>query len=222
MLPGLALWLAAAFVLGGVPFGFLAVRLLLGQDVRRMGSGNIGATNASRCFPARWRRPVFFAIWLLDMGKGWLPTTLAMQGLVDPARSHEVGALVGLAAVAGHCFSPFLGFKGGKGVSTVCGVLLALDPLALGVAILVFALVRLATGVVALGSMALGFALAATVILREPATAFGERLPVTVLCLFLALFLVWTHRENIRGLRRLRRQRRNGGEPAGREGDGIR
>jgi glycerol-3-phosphate acyltransferase PlsY len=189
----LALALPLSFAVGSIPFGWLAFRTLRGQDVRQVGSGNIGATNVARQFGGPWRYVVFFAIYLFDMGKGFGPVRFLAGGAT-------AGALVGLAAVAGHCFSPFLRFKGGKGVATASGVLLALDWLAFLVAIAVFGLTLLTTRVVALSSILLGFALALTVILREPATAFAGRLPVTLLSIFLALFLVWTHRSNLRKL----------------------
>jgi glycerol-3-phosphate acyltransferase PlsY len=100
--------------------------------------------------------------------------------------------------VLGHVFTPFLRFRGGKGVATATGALLALDWRATGLAVLVFFAVRWATGQVFLGSLALGLALAAAAILLHPAAAFGERLPVTVLCLLLAVLLFWTHRSNLK------------------------
>ena len=203
----LILALLAAYLLGGVPFGFLAVRIALKKDVRTIGSGNIGATNVSRCFSKKRRLPVFLLIWFFDMGKGFLPTWYGLQGELGSLGVYETGSLMGLAAVAGHVFSPFLGFKGGKGVSTVCGVLLALDWQVFLISLGAFFVVVGVTRIVALGSISLGIALALSVVLLQPDTAFGERLPLTLLCFFLALFLVWTHRENIRGLLRLRRQR---------------
>lgn len=193
------LWLSLplAFLIGGIPFGFLAVKVLLGRDVRKSGSGNIGATNVARQFPGVWRWVMFAVIYAFDFTKGWLPVHLWGE-----ASGFNWGPpTIGLAAIAGHCFSPFLRFKGGKGVATTCGVLFALDWLALVVALGVFFATLAITRVTALGSIALGFALALTVILREPSTAFAERWPVTVLALFLACFLVWTHRSNLRKLR---------------------
>ncbi len=193
--------------MGGIPFGYLAVRMALQKDVRTIGSGNIGATNVSRCFSKKIRLWVFLLIWFLDMGKGCLPTWFGMQGGAGTLGVYATGSLMGLAAVAGHVFTPWLRFKGGKGVSTVCGVLLALDWQVFLIALGTFLLVFLVTRVVALGSMALGLALAVSVVFLQPDAAFEERLPLTLLCFFLALFLVWTHRENIKGLARLRRQR---------------
>ena len=201
MQPALAMLLA--FLIGGIPFGFLAVLLIQQRDVRTLGSGNIGATNAARCFSGIWRWVAFAGIYAFDFAKGYLPLYLWL-----PEAATWEGPAIGLAAVAGHCFTPYLKFKGGKGVATACGVLCALDPFALVVALVTFFVVLALTRVTALGSMALGFALAIATIAREPSTAFGARAWVTALTIFLAFFLVWTHRSNIRGLLRLRTQRR--------------
>ena len=109
--------------------------------------------------------------------------------------------LVGGATVLGHCTSPFLGFRGGKGVATTTGVFAFLQPLVLGIALLMFFLTRGFTRQVFLGSLAIGLTLAIGVILVEPATAFGERWPVTVFALAIAAFLFYTHRNNIRNFR---------------------
>ena len=200
------LWLATllSFLIGGIPFGFLAVKLLLGEDVRKLGSGNIGATNASRCFAGKRRWLAFAGIYVLDFLKGYLPVLLWA-----PGHAAWAGPLLAAAAVLGHCFSPYLGFKGGKGVATSGGAFFALEPQAVLIAIGAFVVVWGLTKVVALGSLALGFALAVAVLLREPTTAFGPRLWTSLLAIAVAAFLVWTHRSNIRGLLRLHQQRRD-------------
>ncbi|HHI78779.1 MAG TPA: glycerol-3-phosphate 1-O-acyltransferase [Planctomycetes bacterium] len=193
--------LPLAFLLGSIPFGLLLVRILTGQDLRKVGSGNIGATNASRAFGEKARLPVFVLIYLLDASKGLVPTLFFLA----PGSPLGARVLVGLVAILGHCFSPFLGFKGGKGVATTSGVLLALDWPAFLVGILAFFVVFGITRVVALGSLALGLGLALGIIFEDPTRAFGERLPLTSLGLFLALFLFWTHRSNLRKLLAARR-----------------
>jgi glycerol-3-phosphate acyltransferase PlsY len=187
-----------SFLLGAVPFALLVVRLCKGVDVRTIGSGNVGATNASRAFTTQaGRLAAFLLIYVLDAGKGFLAAELC------PRLSTEAGPLLapvvcGGAAVCGHVFSPFLRFRGGKGVATATGVLLALDWQATGLAVLVFFVVRMLTGHVFFGSLALGLALAITAILLHPGTAFGERLPLTVFCFVLAALLFWTHRGNLK------------------------
>jgi len=196
--------LLVAYVVGSIPFGLLCVAILLKKDVRTLGSGNIGATNVSRCFEKPWKMPVFFLIWLFDMAKGFVPIVVLTDVRADPS----LAVATGLFAIAGHCFSIFLKFRGGKGVSTVTGVFLALEPIALLIAFVGFGLVLLTVRIMAIASISLGFFLVATTILVEPSTAFSARLPITGLSIFLSMFLLWTHRENIRGLRRLRRQRK--------------
>jgi len=193
----LALGCLLAFVLGGVPWAYVVVRVCKGMDVRTVGSGNVGATNASRTFVTkRGRLVAFVAIYLLDATKGFLPVLFA-PAWIDPDRELLVGVLLAASAVLGHIFTPFLNFRGGKGVATVTGALFALDWQATGIAIAVFFVVRLLTGHVYLGSLALGLALAAASILLHPANAFDERLPVTVLCCLLGVLLFWTHRSNL-------------------------
>ena len=186
-----------AFFVGAVPFALLVVRLLKGIDVRTVGSGNVGATNASRAFASKGGRiGAFLLIYLLDAAKGFLPALLAPR-LVDED-AQLVAVLAGASAVLGHVFTPFLGFRGGKGVATATGVLLALDWQVTLIALGVFFVVRWLTGQVFWGSIALGLALPAAAIGLHADAAFGARLPLTVLCLVLAAFLVWTHRSNLK------------------------
>lgn len=188
-----------AFLLGATPFALLLVRLLKGVDVRTVGSGNVGATNASRAFASRGGRlGAFLLIYLLDAAKGFVPAwwgpavagSLGQDALL-------VGVLAGASAVLGHVFTPFLGFRGGKGVATTTGVLLALDWRVTTIALLAFFAVRAATGKVWCGSLALGLLLPAAAIAVQPDAAFGPRLPLTLLCAAVAAFLFWTHRTNL-------------------------
>jgi len=194
----LALGCLCAYVLGGVPFALLVVRLLLGVDVRRIGSGNVGATNASRAFNSRGGRlGSFLLIYLLDAAKGFVPAWFG-PGLLHSDTGPLAAVLLGAAAILGHVFTPFLQFRGGKGVATATGVLLALDWPAALAAFAVFFVVRALTGQVFFGSLALGLALAGAVVAFHPGDAFGGRLPITVLGVVLAAFLFWTHRHNLR------------------------
>ena len=187
-----------AFLLGSVPWAFVVVRLLKGVDVRAVGSGNVGATNASRAFASKGGRlAAFVAIYLLDAAKGFVPACFAALW-IDSHPALMVGVLCGAAAILGHVFTPWLRFRGGKGVATATGVLFALDWRATAVAIAVFLVVRFATGHVFFGSLALGVALAVAAITLHFEQAFDERLPVTVLCLLLAGLMFWTHRSNLK------------------------
>lgn len=139
------LLLPAAYLIGGIPFGFLVGRCH-GIDVREVGSGNIGATNVWRsCGPAAGSLVLLF-----DILKGLIPTLVAKYLAPDLAWLH-VG--VGAAAVVGHSFSPFLGMRGGKGVATSCGVAIALVPAILGCALLLFLLLMVTTRYVSLSCL---------------------------------------------------------------------
>ena len=129
-----SLLVGAAF--GSIPFGYIAGRLKR-IDIRRHGSGNIGFTNVQRTMGWAWAVPVL----LLDVAKGLVPTALARGfGLVPP--------LVGIGAVLGHVFSPWLGFKGGKGVATTIGVAALLCPRSLLVGLRVYLVALAATGII--------------------------------------------------------------------------
>lgn len=184
--------LSFAFLLGALPFAWLLVRVTKGIDVRTVGSGNAGATNASRAFATRGGRiTAFLLVYLLDAAKGC--TAVAVAG-----ESATLGVLCAAAAVLGHVFSPFLRFRGGKGVATATGALFALDWQVTVIALLVFFAVRLLTGHVFFGSLALGLALPLVVFVLHAPTAFGAHLPLFVLCCVLAVFLCWTHRSNLK------------------------
>ena len=194
----LILGLFTAYLLGSVPFALILVRLVAGVDVREIGSGNVGATNAARAFGKRGRIPMFALIYVLDCAKGLLPTLFG-PGLFgftgSPELSYQV--LFGAAAILGHCTSPFLGFRGGKGVATTTGVIAYLAPYVLVVAVAMFFAVLGLTRQVFLGSLALGMTLAVGVIVEDPSQAFATRWPLTVFSLVVALFLFYTHRSNI-------------------------
>src|SRR5688500_2792648 len=152
----LALLVPAAYLLGSVPFGLL-VGLAKGVDVRDAGSGNIGATNVGRLLGKRF----FFVVFVLDLLKGLLPMlaaalVLRWRGTVPDAKLYALWLLVGFAAIAGHMFSVFLKFKGGKGVATSAGLMLGLIPyyaLPGLLAVVVFVIVFFPTRYISLGSI---------------------------------------------------------------------
>ncbi len=151
--------IACGYLCGSVPFGYLAGRLK-GLDIRQHGSGNIGATNAIRVLGKGIGIPVF----VCDMIKGWLPVWLAalwLQGAADEVVSTGK-ALAGFAAVLGHMFTFWLGFKGGKGIATTAGVLLGIAPLAMLGGLAAFLAFFLSTRYVSLGSLAAAVGVPAT------------------------------------------------------------
>jgi len=142
-----ALWLLASYLLGAIPTSYLVSRIFAKIDLRQHGSGNLGATNLYRVLGWRYALPVA----LFDMAKGAIPV-LAFAPRVSGSALFALAC--GAAAIAGHVFSVFVGFKGGKGVATAAGVMLGLTPLALGAAALVWAVLVRLTGYVSLGSIA--------------------------------------------------------------------
>ena len=181
----IALTVVVAYFVGAIPFGVLVSRAFYHTDLRAQGSGNIGAANALRTLGKRGAA----AVLILDALKGYAPALAAgALGGTLPA------ALAAFAAVLGHCYSPFLGFKGGKGVATFFGTLFALWwPAAAGFAIVWLAAVT-ASGYSSVGSM-LG-ALASAGVLWYGLGRIG-----LLYGLVSALLVIYKHRENIARLR---------------------
>ena len=127
-----ALSVLAAYLAGSIPFGYLVTYWVKGIDIRTVGSGNLGATNVGRTLGFRY----FLLVFLLDMLKGFLPTLgfpMARRA-GSPARGRPTcPSLVALAAILGHTFPVYLKFRGGKGVATSVGAVLALDPISCAV-----------------------------------------------------------------------------------------
>jgi glycerol-3-phosphate acyltransferase PlsY len=187
-----------AYLLGGIPFALILVWLLKRVDLRTIGSGNVGATNAARAFGGRGKLAVFLTIYALDTAKGFVPAFFGPRLTSGP---DSAAVWFGACAILGHCVSPYLHFRGGKGVATTTGVMAALDPIALLAALVVFGLVFWLTKRVFLGSLALGVTLACAVVLRDPTSAFAERAPITIFALTIAALLFVTHRRNLASLR---------------------
>jgi glycerol-3-phosphate acyltransferase PlsY len=179
---------AAGFALGSIPFGAIIAKRM-GVDIQAKGSGNIGATNVTRVLGI-----VPGAITLvLDALKGALPVALALHYSGEPWTI----VTAGFAAIFGHCFSPLLGGRGGKGVATALGVFLVLEPRLVGIAVIVFVITLRLTRVPAIGSLVAVLAIAAMVISR------GD-LPTTVLACSTFALLLYTHRTNLAKLTRSR------------------
>lgn len=188
----LAALLPAAYLVGSIPCGFLLARAV-GVDLRKTGSGNIGATNVFRCAG----KSLGVLAFVLDALKGFLPAfCLPALYRADPSAPVWLGLACGAAAVAGHNWPVWLGFRGGKGVSTSAGMLLGVAPAAVGIGFAVFIPVVLLTRWVSLSSILAALAVAAAGFAFYRATN-----PVLVAALvLLALLVVWRHRSNIRRL----------------------
>jgi glycerol-3-phosphate acyltransferase PlsY len=188
----LVLALIAAYALGSIPAAYLAGRWK-GIDLRKHGSGNLGATNVFRVLGPR----IGVAVFAFDMLKGAIPVLYFWRG-VDPTILSVVVVqiLCGVAAIAGHVRPLWLGFgRGGKGVATAGGVFLALAPIETGLALAAFALTLLASGYVSLGSMIAAVLLPVLLFIRDGVS------PLFIVCALIALFVFWTHRANIERLR---------------------
>ncbi len=220
------LWLCPllAFLLGSIPFGLFIARVK-GIDIRNHGSGNIGATNVFRIVGKKYG----LSCLLLDALKGFVPVIIAInlvrfQGGPEPWCALPVPGswvlmlpasgqftvqltyvLTALAAVLGHNYCPWIGFKGGKGVATSAGVVIALMPAAIVLLIVIFAITLVATRYVAVASMV-------SAVCLPVLTHFGARFhgkwddgtwnkPLFIFSVVIALLAVWKHRTNIRRLR---------------------
>jgi glycerol-3-phosphate acyltransferase PlsY len=194
-----ALAVLAAYLIGSIPFGYVITRALRGIDIRTVGSGNLGATNVGRVLG----RPYFFLVLALDLCKGLLPTLLfpPLVGRLCGEVPVDLPVLVALAAILGHTFPVYLRFRGGKGVATSLGAVLALDPASCAVAVLVFVVVLVTSRYMSLASLlgGLGFALAH--FLLHPAPLSREHIAMSLFSVAVVALLVVRHRSNIARLR---------------------
>jgi glycerol-3-phosphate acyltransferase PlsY len=182
-----------SYLSGSIPFAAIAGKLR-GVDLRKHGSGNLGATNVFRVLG--WKIGVL--VFLADALKGALPVFYLPPRIVSPRDPILWAIACGVAAIAGHVRPIFLKLrKGGKGVATAAGVFFALAPIPMAVTFVVFVVVVLATGYVSLGSM-----ISAVVLPTFLLVTLGLRSPLFVVSVIIALFVFWTHRSNIGRLRR--------------------
>jgi glycerol-3-phosphate acyltransferase PlsY len=185
---GQALWIVGAYLLGAIPASLLVAKWLGHLDLRAVGSGNLGATNLYRAMG--WKGAIPAA--LFDVGKGAVAVLVVRHQGIHPWFPLAAGA----ATVLGHVFSPFVRFRGGKGVATAAGAFAALSPLGVLVAGIVFALVVKLTGYVSLGSMIAAGVFLASVPLLHPGNA-----PMLAAAAGVFVFIVYTHRDNVARLR---------------------
>lgn len=178
----------AAFFCGAIPTAFIIAKKAKGIDIRQHGSSNVGATNAFRVLGKKMGALVF----ALDLLKGYLPAKLLSLYFFN--NRPELALWIGLGAVLGHVFTPFLSFKGGKGIATGAGALLAAYPLIFLWALLAWVLVFAVTKIVSISSLA--------AILSLVLWGKHYQVPDASMAFFVlaAVFLVWTHRSNIQRL----------------------
>jgi len=184
--------LILSYLVGSIPSAVWAGRLFHGIDIREHGSGNAGATNTIRVLGWKTGVPVL----VFDLAKGWLAASLPVFLNAAPPGSQQMTALqitCGMAAIIGHVFPVFAGFRGGKGVATTFGVLLALYPLLTFSCAGIFLVVLLISNYVSLSSMAAGimFPVLLMTVFHTPS------LLLKIFSVVIAIALVVTHRKNI-------------------------
>ncbi len=179
------LGMLVGYLIGGIPFGWLVAKLWKGVDLREVGSGNIGATNAYRVLG-----PVAgIFVFLLDTGKGWLPVILGNWFRWD-------GLCAGIGAILGHSMSPYLRGRGGRAVATSLGVFIALAPLPALCAFATWGVLVLVTRYVSVASVLGSLSLPLVWM-----WVFPTNEPVHVVALLAALWITWKHRPNFQRLR---------------------
>lgn len=185
--------LAISYAAGSLPFAYLA-GAAAGVDLRKQGSGNLGATNVFRVLG--WK--IGILVFLADALKGALPVLLLAPRISAPGDPILWALACGIAAILGHVRPVYLGFrKGGKGVATASGVFFALAPLPMLITFAVFVAIVLGTGYVSLGSLAAAALLPVLLLVTH-----GVASPLFVVSVIIACFVYWTHRANIGRLRR--------------------
>jgi glycerol-3-phosphate acyltransferase PlsY len=191
----LAVLVLGSYLLGSIPFGYLAGRLG-GIDIQQAGSGNVGATNVVRVLGKRYGYPVF----ALDVLKGFGAVKISM--LMAPGRPPEwnspeiFGILAAMSSVLGHLYPPWLRFKGGKGVATSAGALLALTPIATLIGVAIWVIVFWLTGYVSLASVIAAVVLP-IVILVVSWNDQNKVKPLVYSSVCVAAVVIWRHRSNL-------------------------
>ncbi len=176
--------LGVGYLLGSIPFAYLLARRHRGIDLRVAGSGNVGAANLLR----NTTKKIGVSAMALDVGKGIASVLVARQ--IDPGTAGP--AVAGIAAVLGHIYPVWLGFRGGKGVATTCGVFSVLAPQATAIATLVFLALVWWTRYISLGSVA------GSVILAPLAYLYGAPEVTVMAAIIVAAIIVHRHRSNLR------------------------
>lgn len=188
-----------AYILGSIPTALIAGYLLGRIDIRTTGSFNAGATNLYRSFGLK----PYIAVLAIDMAKGFAATyfigSVVAAGPLDPL---QTSIACGLVAVLGHIFSIFAGFKGGKGVATAAGMMLAIIPVPLLIAVAVYAVVAFTTHYVSLGSIGAAVSIPVTLLAGYVLWGASFRTEIYVITLMLTAIILATHRSNIGRLMR--------------------
>lgn len=186
--------LALAYLAGSIPSGLITGRLIGHTDIRKHGSGNPGVTNVFRVLG--WKAAAVVAV--VDVLKGFIAARWI--GAIPGSGSDLMPVMSGVIAVFGHAYPVFSGFRGGKGIATLAGMLLAVYPVSVPLCLLVFAVGIVATGYVSVGSLGAAAAFPLTVF-GLPAVGFEDPgIPLKVFSVVVPLFVLFTHRANVRRL----------------------
>jgi acyl phosphate:glycerol-3-phosphate acyltransferase len=200
----LILLILSSYLIGSLPFALIIGRIFKGIDIRKYGSGNLGSTNAFRVLGISYG----ILVQLLDIGKGLFVVIVLSNLMYDNLPFSNitpfddltlVKIIAGIAAVIGHTFSPFAGFKGGKGINTALGMLISLSPVETSVSAGFFILILLSSGYVSLGSIVASFVFPMTMFLREnlfKVEVYGYK-TLIFFSIAVSVFLIYNHRSNI-------------------------
>ncbi|MCJ7801636.1 MAG: glycerol-3-phosphate 1-O-acyltransferase PlsY [Candidatus Marinimicrobia bacterium] len=192
--------LLLSFITGSFPTSIILGRIVKGIDIREHGSGNAGGTNVFRVLG--WK-PALIVV-LIDIFKGWLPTAIYATILLKGQPIADVGViqiLCGFAAVLGHTYTIFAGFRGGKGIGTLAGMLIALFPIAFPLCLLAFIITLILTGYVSLSSIMATVALPIILLILPIFGIQQSSLSLLIFALLIPWFAIFTHRSNIVRLR---------------------
>ncbi len=197
---------AIGYIFGSFPSGVLISKLFFGFDIRTQGSGNMGSTNVIRVLGKKWG----FIVQLMDLLKGYIPVIILpfilqnfygnnFLNILSPNKLIFYKLFIGTSAVIGHIFSFYVSFKGGKGINTSVGMMLAIAPIDIGITILCFVILLLIFGMVSLGSILGAIILPISILVRQ--FVFNHNIQgfdvLLTFSIFLALLIIFTHRTNI-------------------------
>ncbi len=195
----LILIMLIAYLMGSIPTSIIVGKLTKGIDIREYGSGNAGGTNAFRVLG--WQAGLFVSIF--DVFKGFAATYWVSQLRFDPLpfeNQSMIMILAGVAAILGHTFTVFAGFRGGKGVATGAGLIIAIAPLSVILCLLTFALLLFSTGIVSISSISAAIMLPISLWLVAVIRHQPIDTTLLVFSLIIPLFIIFTHRTNLQRL----------------------
>lgn len=196
----LLLLLLLSYITGSIPTSIILGKLVKGIDIREHGSGNAGGTNVFRVLG--WKPALVVVV--IDIFKGWLPPAIYATILLQGQPITNIGIvqiLCGFAAVLGHTYTIFAGFRGGKGIGTLAGMLIALFPITFPLCLIVFVITLIITGYVSLSSIMATVALPIILLILPIFGLQQSSLSLLIFALAVPWFAIFTHRSNITRLR---------------------